>query len=190
MFVPDKAVQTTMKPIRNNGTPRTARMAAMPRRRLTERSIPGDWMVAVTIDRERQHRDVDPEQGPRAELVEHDADDERRDDERQGAEGAHLPEPIAGGVAEGLQRPGIQQGSDPGDPVNRTIAPMKTARKPNDRYRMTAPAVATAEASGSARRDRGNRSDSPPQTGPKTSMSPAWIAIRTPISSSARPRSR
>ena len=47
-------------------------------------------------DREGQHRDVGPEQGPRPELVEHDADDQRRDDERQRAEGANLPEPVAG----------------------------------------------------------------------------------------------
>ena len=49
MFVPDRAVQTTTNPVRNNGTPRTDRTAAMPRRRLTETVDPRRGMVAVTI---------------------------------------------------------------------------------------------------------------------------------------------
>ena len=77
------------------------------------RSAPGDR--GGHDDREGQHRDVDPEERPRPELVEHDPDHERRDDERQGPERADLSEPVAGGRAEGLQRPGIQQRSDAGD---------------------------------------------------------------------------
>jgi hypothetical protein len=78
----------------------------------------------------------------------------------------------------------------PARPAKSSAEPASTDPKSLARKRMNPPTVAIVAASGSVNPAFGNRSTSPPQTGPRINWVAAWIAVRRPISSSRRPRSR
>ncbi len=109
----ESADQMTANPTRNNATPGKPTIARAPRKTLTDAAATSSCDRGGHQHRQEQRRDEDQEEVASAARVEHEADEQSRDDECQRTEGADLAVSISPFGPERLERPGIERRRDP-----------------------------------------------------------------------------